>query len=265
MMSFAFDLISDLHVESWPQEFSWQGQATSPYCVVAGDVARDRRVLTRTLRHLAGCYRAVFYIDGNDEHLEHWLDLDASYRDISAKIRRIQDVVYMQNNVIIIDGVALLATNGWWGFDLDGTQDYMQSATWYHDRLRNDMTLDVVDRIREQSHADAAYLANSIRRIQTHGDVRHIVLITHTVPDAALITHDIELTGTHKFNCMGNSLMSQVLASDPARKVHTWCFGHYQMPVDQTRNGVRYVNNCRGRGDSSYRQWAYQPKRIEIG
>jgi predicted phosphodiesterase len=265
MMSFAFDLISDLHVETWPQEFSWQGQATSPYCVVAGDVARDRRVLTRTLRHLAGCYRAVFYIDGNDEHLEHWLDLDASYQDISAKIRRIKDVVYMQNNVIIIDGVALLATNGWWGFDFDGNQDYMQSATWYHDRLRNDMTLDVVDRIRDQSHADAAYLTNSIRRIQTHGDVRHIVLITHTVPNATLITHDIELAGSHKFNCMGNALMPEVLTSDLGHKVHTWCFGHYHMPVDQTRNGIRYVNNCRGRGDSAYRQWAYQPKRIEIG
>jgi hypothetical protein len=56
-----------------------------------------------------------------------------------------------------------------------------------------------------------------------------------------------------------------VLTSDLGHKVHTWCFGHYHMPVDQTRNGIRYVNNCRGRGDSAYRQWAYQPKRIEIG
>ena len=40
-MKFAFDLISDLHIETWP-DFDWTGQATSPYCVVAGDVARDR-------------------------------------------------------------------------------------------------------------------------------------------------------------------------------------------------------------------------------
>ena len=46
-MQFAFDLISDLHVETW-DSFDWTGQATSPYCVVAGDVARDRQRLLDT-------------------------------------------------------------------------------------------------------------------------------------------------------------------------------------------------------------------------
>jgi hypothetical protein len=68
-MKFAFDLISDLHVETW-DSFDWTGQATSPYCVVAGDVARDRQLLLAdVLKHLGECYPGgVFYIDGNDEH-----------------------------------------------------------------------------------------------------------------------------------------------------------------------------------------------------
>jgi len=66
-MSFAFDLISDLHVETWG-DFIWTGQATSPYCVVAGDIARDRNVVIDALKHLGQCYQAVFYVDGNDEH-----------------------------------------------------------------------------------------------------------------------------------------------------------------------------------------------------
>jgi len=41
-MQFAFDLISDLHIETWPQ-FDWKDQATSPFCVVAGDIAKDRQ------------------------------------------------------------------------------------------------------------------------------------------------------------------------------------------------------------------------------
>ena len=66
-MTFAFDLISDLHVETWPK-FDWTGQATAPYCVVAGDVARDRGRLLETLYHLGECYLGgVFYIDGNEE------------------------------------------------------------------------------------------------------------------------------------------------------------------------------------------------------
>jgi hypothetical protein len=58
-MSFAFDLISDLHGETWP-EFVWTGQATSAYCVVAGDLARDRDTVLNMLRHLGQCYQAVF-------------------------------------------------------------------------------------------------------------------------------------------------------------------------------------------------------------
>jgi hypothetical protein len=34
--------------------------------------------------------------------------------------------------------------------------------------------------------------------------------------------------------------------------------------VDRDRNGIRYVNNCRGRGDSEWYQHAYYPKRITV-
>ena len=70
-MTFAFDLISDLHVETW-DTFDWTGQATSPYCVVAGDVARDRQRLLDVLTHLGQCYPGgVFYVDGNEEHKDY--------------------------------------------------------------------------------------------------------------------------------------------------------------------------------------------------
>ena len=64
-MTFTFDLISDLHIETW-EEFDWTHQATSPYCIVVGDVCRDRQVLIDTLTHLGEQYAGVFYIDGND-------------------------------------------------------------------------------------------------------------------------------------------------------------------------------------------------------
>ena len=51
-MTVSFDLISDLHVETW-DSFDWTGQATSPYCVVAGDVARNRDRLLEALEHLS--------------------------------------------------------------------------------------------------------------------------------------------------------------------------------------------------------------------
>ena len=72
-MTFAFDLISDLHVDTW-DEFDWVGQPTAPYCVVAGDVGRDWEQVAETLEHLGKQYAGVFYIDGNDEHKDYYDD-----------------------------------------------------------------------------------------------------------------------------------------------------------------------------------------------
>ena len=67
-MQFAFDLISDLHIETWPQ-FDWKDQATSPFCVVAGDIAKDRQVVYDTLRHLSESYQSVYIYQANNAAL----------------------------------------------------------------------------------------------------------------------------------------------------------------------------------------------------
>ena len=114
------------------------------------------------------------------------------------------------------------------------------------------------------SSTDALYMVNSVKRLQTHQDVQKIVMVTHTVPDPALIAHDIDLDGSMRFNTMGNRLMMQAMAQDTEKKIHTWCFGHYHGSVDQTRSGIRFVNNCRGRGDSPWAKHVYYPQRIVI-
>jgi hypothetical protein len=261
-MTLAFDLISDLHIETWAN-FDWEGQPTSPYCIVAGDVCRDRTILKETLTHLGQCYRGgVFYIDGNDEHRYTQDNLGESFRSLEAEIRDIPNVVYLQNNVVIINGVAIIATNGWWSYDFDPNIDYEQTLQWYvSDSGNNDSAArDVVG----VAYHDAAYLANAVKRLQTHPDVRKIVVVTHTLPDPELIEHDIELTGTWRFNCMGNSHMRVALEEDTEHKIHTWCFGHYHVAEDRVAHGVRYVSNPRGRGNTPWGQTVYFPKRIEI-
>ena len=134
-MSFAFDLISDLHVETW-DSFDWTGQATSPYCVVAGDVARDRQLLLDALTHLGQCYPGgVFYVDGNEEHKDYLDDLGASYRDLAKDIGAIKNVVYMQDNVVIVNGVAILGTNAWWTYDFDPNVDVESSIQHIQDHF----------------------------------------------------------------------------------------------------------------------------------
>jgi hypothetical protein len=63
---------------------------------------------------------------------------------------------------------------------------------------------------------------------------------------------------------MGNSRMKDVLTEDCENKIKLWCFGHYHRPVDTVIDGIRYVSNPRGRGDTEYSQPVYYPKRITI-
>lgn len=260
-MTFAFDLISDLHVETW-QEFDWTDQATSPYCVVAGDVCRDRNILIETLTHLGQCYGAVFYIDGNDEHRDYMNDLTSSYQDLMEQIQKIPNVVYLQDNVVIINGVCLLATNGWWTYDFDETIDAEQCALWY--QHASNISATTTQEIYKTALHDARYLASSVRKLQTHNEVKSIVLISHTVPASWIVEHDPDLVNTWRYNCLGNRHLQLALEQDTEYKIKAWCFGHYHRNVDRDFGGVRYVNNSRGRGNTPWSQIAYYAKRIEI-
>ena len=206
-MAMTFDLISDLHLETWPEEIDFSGQATSPVCVVAGDVARDHGLVKKFIKHLSNCYAAVFYIDGNDEHRLQLDNLDASYARLNQTLRRLPRVTYLQDNVVVIDGVAILGTNGWWGFDLDETLDLEGSQQWMKNRFEARVPEVVIDpqKILDTSRKDAAYLVSSVQRLQTHQDVKKIVIVTHTVPEADLIKHDIDLAHKYDFNVIRQS------------------------------------------------------------
>jgi predicted phosphodiesterase len=58
--------------------------------------------------------------------------------------------------------------------------------------------------------------------------------------------------------------MLNALDVDTEQKIDTWCFGHYHGKVDQYRNGVRYVNNCRGRSNTQWSQFVYHPLRVVV-
>lgn len=260
-MTFAFDLISDLHVETW-DGFDWTDQPTSPYCVVAGDVSKDHNIVIETLRHLSRCYAGVFYIDGNDEHRDHLDDLAASYRNLRDAIKNIQGVVYLQDNVAIVNGVAILATNGWWSYDFDATIDYDESQAWFCKYTQSSQSS--ADAITGIAYHDAAYMRNSVKKLQTHKEVKSIVMVSHTLPSARLCNHDPDLSDVPRFNTMGNPHLEMALDEDTENKIKVWAFGHYHRTVDRDFGNIRYVSNPRGRGNTPWSQPAYYPKRIEV-
>jgi hypothetical protein len=210
------------------------------------------------LEQLSEAYNVVLYIDGNVEHKDYYGHISQSYRELQALIKPMSKVIFMQDNVVIINGVAFLGTNGWWGFDFDPALAFDQSIYWFQDK-ENISQYDALE-IKAYAEHDATYMVNSIRKLQTQQDVKSIVIISHTVPAPWIISHDIELVDTWRFNSMGNSLMLSALAGDTENKIKAWCFGHYYKPVEITKNNISYVSNPRGKGDNI----TYYPKRITI-
>jgi predicted phosphodiesterase len=260
-MNFSFDLISDLHIETW-QDFDLTNRATSPVCVVAGDVARDHESLRNTLQHLSRCYNTVFYIDGNEEHKNNWYDLDSNYSNIAETMADLENVVFLQDNLIVLNGVAIVATNGWWTWDFNPNVDFEQSQMWFCDHYG--APRHTAQEITVRALSDARFLSQSIERLQLYPDVKKIIVVTHTVPRFDLVRHSTDLVESLRVNTLGNSLVTTCLEQDLERKVSHWCFGHFHSAVDQVIDGVRYVNNCRGRGDTPWRQLVYHPLKIEI-
>lgn len=260
-MTFAFDLISDLHVEQWPPH-DWAGSATSPLCIVAGGVSSNIIHTARALKDLGKNYQAVFYIDGDNEHANRLDHLESSYSLLSQTLSTVPNLIYLQDNVIVADGVAVLGTNGWWSYNLDASGEVEQCIEWFHGQTG--IAVESAVDIGRQALSDAEYLLNSVKRLQTHKDVKKIVIVTHTCPHHELLAHDIDLYDRPQMNLMGNPHLAKALEADTEQKIDTWVFGHYSGSIDQTINGVRYISNPRATPGSKHAQHAYHARRVCI-
>lgn len=258
---FIFDLISDLHVTP-DMEFNWEGQPTALYCLVVGDVARDRTTLLKTLRHLSQFYMGTFFIDGNDEHRDYYDVIGDSYDELVAEINKIPGVIYLHNNVVVIDGIAFVAANGWWTYNFNPYLNFDESMDWFCEYTG--VSKDVAIELMVKGYHDAAYLCNTVDKLQRHPDVKSIVMISHTVPTAELTNHDTTLVDDLRYNCLGNNHLREALAHDTAGKIKMWCFGHYHYAIDRDIDGIQYISNPRGRPGSPWCNDPYYPKRIEI-
>jgi predicted phosphodiesterase len=261
-MDVTFDLISDLHIDTWEEQFTWEGKPTSLYAVVAGDVTRDRSLLRPALTELGKHYKVVMFVDGNDEHRWTLDDLGDSYKTLNDELTDIPNVVWLQDNSLVIDGVAFVGTNGWTTFNFDEELSYADSKRWYEDRYK--ISMFAGQNIEAMAMSDAGHLCKMVSKLQTHPDIQKIVVVSHFVPDIRLVNHDIDLQGSHGLNCTGNVFLTRCLEEDHEQKIDTWVFGHYHNDVDKFLDGVRYTNNCRGRSGTNWCKTVYYPKRITI-
>jgi len=230
-MKIGFDVISDLNLD--PEEsFNWEGKATSLYCIIAGNISDDLRTIHQTLLHLSRLYQGVFYTAGSLEY-EGAVNIPERTNDLSKICKTIRNVAYLHNHVVILDGIAIVGTNGWYNptFDniIPGTEE-----------------LDI------ERYEDIGYLGNTLERLQLHLDVKKIVIVSHSVPGEELFF------GEEPDHIHTVAPLKLALIKDLEGKVTNWIYGNYNKTVDIVLNNINYINN------SYYKRKPYWAKRIDI-
>lgn len=215
-MNIGFDLVSDLNLSS-ENQFDWEGKATSLYCIVAGNISSNLKVVVNTLSILSRYYQGVFYIPGSLEYQDSE-NYEIRTKEIIASCRLVRNVAVLYQHVVIIDGVAILGCNGWYGNTVDPNDE-------------------IEKQIKAYRYDDIFYLKNSIEKLQKHLDVTKIIIVTNSVPNNELY-----------FGEGPNSVQQQIplnltLLADTQHKISHWLFGTYGKIVDTVINNVNYLNN----------------------
>jgi hypothetical protein len=229
-MNVGFDIISDLNLTG-QEDFNWEGNPTSLFCLIPGNISSDIAVVYKTLSHLKRFYQGIFFIDGTLENPDINLR-DQRIKEIEKICRVIPNVVYLHTNVVIVDGIALVGINGWEESEVLNTD------------------IDIFQ-IKANRYEDTMYLEKTIERLQLHVDVKKIVVISNCVPAKELYFGQLGKYYDDMFP-------SNMLYADTENKVTKWIYGTSDKIVDTMLYNVNFVNNPK------FDRNPYYPKRIEI-
>jgi predicted phosphohydrolase len=228
-MNLGFDIISDLLLES--NDFDWEDKATSLYCIIPGNISDDMSIVKDTLLHLSTCYQGVFFIDGSLEH-DSVRDRDFRSRELNNISKSAKNIVYLHDNVVVIDGVALIGANGWHG-------NYVPEDT--------SAEIELVC----SEYEDLAYLGTTIKKLQIHVDIKKIIVVTNSIPMNKLYYGDTP----KRYSELS---LTDVLENDTEKKISHWVFGSTDKIIDIMHDDINYSNNPK------FTRKPYYAKRIEI-
>jgi hypothetical protein len=229
-MDIGFDVISDLNL-SPNDSFNWENKATSLYCIIAGNVSNDLRTIYQTFLHLSRFYHAILYTPGT---LEYTNVKDHKIRTIElGKIcNSVKNVTFMHHHVVILDGIAIVGANGWYGAK---SEDLIVNSVYEYLR-----------------YEDVSYLCSTLEKVTLHMDVKKVMVMSHSVPNYRLYF------GEQPPETTDNISLSTSLEGDTQHKVSYWVYGSYEKHVDIVMDDIRYVNN------SYYKRNPYYAKNLIV-
>lgn len=231
-LALSVDIISDLNLKNI-KDFNWEDKRTSLFCVVAGNLSSDLFIVQEILKKLSKLYRGIFYIDGYLEHpdIEKYSE---NVKFLKKTCETMSNVVYLHNHVVILNGIAFVACNGW-----------------FNEKLKF-LSHSVLHYIDDYRVADIGYLTNTIKSLQIHADAKKIIVISSSIPIQELCFSKNEDMFNDKLE------PGMALLMDTESKITTWIFGGSDIASDMIINDRHYITNPYSEGQP------YWPKRVEI-
>ena len=251
-----FDLVSDVHVEHWNNNYDFLQHKNSDLLVVAGDVSDDPKLTVEWLNRVKDEYKQILFIDGNHEHQGVGFPMNSLCDQVYDETKDIENLHYLTKQPYVKDNCVFLGINGWWDFKI-GEPYVPRSYSFEH--TTKQFGQDTAIKILKQSASDYAQMANWLADYQWNDSIESIVCITHTLPVKRAISWAVYPPIQKAVGCYGNALMEELPLY--YNKIKLWCFGHNHDQQEFVQNTVTYHSNPRGRPEDFNRE-TYTPKTI---
>ncbi|EWY36186.1 hypothetical protein N825_29465 [Skermanella stibiiresistens SB22] len=242
MLEMKFALVSDLHVDRYPDNQpldwlvvrTWSGTGT---LVIVGNVSD---CLQRTMREILMARRAfdtVIFVEGPCEYDGGHL-IAETVEQLRSFAERHDGIHYLGTGPgIVIDQTLVCGI---------ATRSHLDMRVVDGGQGRDDRSVDHV-----------VLLAQRVRDAAADPHIREVMIVTHMAPhaDAIAFTDDPLRDLEREAACTAalTPIWSDCLDGG---KLTTWCFGHSRLYQDFTDEGVRFISNPRGYrgnlGDNPY-------------
>lgn len=248
--------ISDLHVDYEPNRVFVDTLSLVDFrddlLIVAGDLSHHAERLESALLALHKRFKALWFVPGNHDLWVSGQSAENSFDRCLALLSRLRELG-IRTEPATLEGTTIIPLLSWYDFSFGQPCSKLQRGWRDFVRCRWPDNWSAAE-------ISAAFLAENPTPvpIQAAGAEQRRITVSHFMPRADLLPRQaVERYGFLLPILGGHSIDRALRAWAP--QIHV--YGHSHVPVDQVRNGIRYINNAKGY-PSEYRYADRQLKRI---
>uniref|UniRef100_A0A6C0AE87 Calcineurin-like phosphoesterase domain-containing protein n=1 Tax=viral metagenome TaxID=1070528 RepID=A0A6C0AE87_9ZZZZ len=240
----SFQVYSDLHLEHYRGKIP-EIEPKADYLILAGDIATPStmKILEKFLKYCSTKWQKVFYICGNHEFYggEDIIKLKEDYRTLCSNF---SNVHFLDNEYIIVDGIAIYGFIGWTPLDKFIIRDGYDVLCDF-DNIKIEKKYMTPKMMVDMSKSDLELFKTFIDKVNNEEIICDSVLIISHFPPIRDGTSAPEYTGNELQAYFSWENMMKICGIS-CKKIKTHVSGHTHWSYDFMIEGIRYISNQMG-------------------